>query len=65
MELKEYLCSKDISVQEFADMLNVSPVTLYNCINKERRIQRSTAKRIEELTGGAVSAISLRKRNEN
>jgi len=63
MELKEFLDSKDISVLEFAERIAVSPPTVYDWINKKSRISRKNAKQVEDFTEGAVTAISMRRRN--
>lgn len=65
MKLKEYLDINDISPLEFAPLVGVKFVAVYNWLRGETIPRRLIARKIEEVTGGQVTAREMRKKDEN
>lgn len=55
MKLAEYLASKDISVPDFADMVNVERQSVHRWLKNERVPDALRLAKIAEVTGGAVT----------
>lgn len=58
-KLNTYLKDKGIQKKFFAKELGISSTLLSSCINGNRGFSKKIAKRIEELTQGHISCISL------
>lgn len=59
MTLSEYLAATGLSVSEFAKRADLSAEGVRLILKGKRLPRRSTAERIKEATGGAVTAIDL------
>ncbi len=59
MDLKTYLESRNLGVEEFASMVRVSAATISNYIHWHRRPRLDIALRIEEVTKKKVTVEDL------
>jgi predicted transcriptional regulator len=62
MELKKYLESRNIEIQEFAEMVGVTPCAISNYIGKRREPRPYIRRRIIEVTKGNVTLEDLLKK---
>lgn len=62
MELKKYLESRNIEIQEFAKMVGVTPGALSNYIYKRREPRPNIRRKIIDATNGKVTLEDLLKK---
>jgi transcriptional regulator with XRE-family HTH domain len=55
MELRQYLCLRDITVTDFAGAIGVSVQSVHRYLNGERIPKREVMARIAAATGGKVT----------
>lgn len=60
MQLKEYLDSNDLSVQDFSAITGISESNIYKYLNRTAVPSYSTARLIEILTEGEIALKDLR-----
>lgn len=56
MKLNDYLTSKDLTPEAFAQQIEIDPVSVRRYLNGKRRPKWDVASRIAEVTNGAVTA---------
>lgn len=59
MDLKLYLESRNLTVKEFAIMIDVHPATISNYLNWNRKPNLEIGRRIEKVTKGKVTIDDL------
>lgn len=59
MDLRTYLTERNITPSAFAREVGVTPQAMHRYVNGQRWPRGDKARRIEELTGGEVSASDL------
>lgn len=55
MKLKLYLSEKNLSLEQFADLVGASPFGVRKWITGERIPRKKALRRIRQITGGEVS----------
>jgi DNA-binding XRE family transcriptional regulator len=61
MELKEYLKSRNLSIEEFSEITNLHRNTIYCCIRQKTEPKLTTALKIADATKGKVTMRELAK----
>lgn len=56
MNLKQYIHSNGLSIDDFAKSIGVHSFTVRRYLNKERRPRRDISLRIKKITNGQVTA---------
>ena len=64
MDLRTHLTARKITPSAFAREVGVSPQAMHRYVNGQRWPRGDKARRIEELTGGKVSASDLFPKNK-
>lgn len=60
MDIRAYLLKHDLTQEEFAELLDVSPGLVWQWLHGRTAITAERAKQIEERTGGKIKRRELR-----